>query len=528
MKTTLLSLCVLLWAAIPSSAQQTVQGMVYLDVNRNLQPDSGEPALPGVAVSNGVEVVVTDEHGRYQLPVGDDTIIFVIKPSEYELPVNEANLPQFYYIHKPAGSPNLKYKGVPPTGPLPESVNFALWQGQPKETFSILVFGDPQVYNQKEMDYFDRDIVDELEGVKGYEFGISLGDIVGDDLNLYPAYIQSIARIGIPWFNVYGNHDMNYDGETGAYTDETWEATFGPATYSFNYGKVHFINLDNVVYPREDGQNGYIGGFTQAQLRFIENDLKVVPKDYLVVLSFHIPLVFDVPYSNTFRERDQQRLFELLKEFPHTLTLSAHTHIQGIHYISQEWHWQQEQPHVHFNVGAACGDWWSGVPDEDNIPPTTMRDGTPNGYAMLHFNGNQFSLDYKSAREPASKKMSIWGPKVVPYKEWFDAELFVNYWLGNDSTQVEYRVKNHTDWQPMRRARIGDPYITALRVKWDTAEEVLPGKRPSNAIASSHLWRTRMPMHLPDGTYTIQVRATDPLSGVATGEFSYRIKARKH
>ena len=56
--------------------------------------------------------------GTYELPVTDDTIIFVAKPRGWQTRIDEKNMPRFYYIHKPEGSPDDDYKfpGVEPTG----------------------------------------------------------------------------------------------------------------------------------------------------------------------------------------------------------------------------------------------------------------------------------------------------------------------------------------------------------------------------------------------------------------------------
>ena len=78
--------------------------------------------------------------------------------------------------------------------------------------------------------------------------------------------------------------------ENDTLSDETYEAHFGPANYAFNYGKVHFLVLDDVLYPDPRDGKGYWGGFREDQFQFIENDLKNVPKDHLVVLAMHIPL----------------------------------------------------------------------------------------------------------------------------------------------------------------------------------------------------------------------------------------------
>ena len=182
---------------------QTISGTVYEDANKNNKKERRERGIAGVGVSNGIDVVVTDKNGRYTLPVGEDNIIFVIKPSGYEVPSNAMRQPQFYHIHKPKGSPaEFKYPGVEPTGKLPASLDFPLLPAEDESQFSAIVFGDPQPYTKEEVDYFDRGIVNELTGISGYRFGISLGDIVGDDLNLHQPYIESVSRIGIPWYNV--------------------------------------------------------------------------------------------------------------------------------------------------------------------------------------------------------------------------------------------------------------------------------------------------------------------------------------
>ena len=106
------------------ASRQVARGIVFHDANGNEKFDDGEKPLPSIRVSNGREIVSTDESGRYQLPVDDDTILFVIKPRGWRTPLGESMLPRFYYIHKPQGSPELRYGGVDPTGPLPKSVDF--------------------------------------------------------------------------------------------------------------------------------------------------------------------------------------------------------------------------------------------------------------------------------------------------------------------------------------------------------------------------------------------------------------------
>jgi hypothetical protein len=107
----------------------TVSGIVYENRSGALGRQMSDPGIAGVLVSNGRDVVKTDADGRYTLPIDEESVIFVIKPAGYAVPVDEEMLPRFYYLHQPAGSPpdlNLRYRGIDRTGQLPESVDFAL------------------------------------------------------------------------------------------------------------------------------------------------------------------------------------------------------------------------------------------------------------------------------------------------------------------------------------------------------------------------------------------------------------------
>src|SRR5689334_736870 len=82
------------------------EGYVFQDRNGSGKRDEGDPGIAGVCVSNGHDVVRTDSKGRWRLPVEGDTIFYVIKPSGWKSPVDGRNLPQYFHIHKPKGSPS--------------------------------------------------------------------------------------------------------------------------------------------------------------------------------------------------------------------------------------------------------------------------------------------------------------------------------------------------------------------------------------------------------------------------------------
>ncbi len=504
-----------LFAQSPSTAQ----GVVYHDVNANGRKDAREPGIAGVSVTNGDIVVATDAQGRYQIPITDATIISVIKPGNYQYPVDAQNLVKFFYIHKPAGSPKLRYEGVAPTGPLPASVDFALLTGDASDSFSVIAFADPQPYSLDEVGFYDASIVQELVGVSGPAFGISLGDLVGDRLDLFEPLNKATARIGLPWFNVYGNHDMNFDVTEDRLADETFERVYGPANYAFYHGKVLFISLDNVVYPNALTSANYIGGFREDQFRFLENLLPTVPKDHLIVISGHIPIFDEYPLGMTFYDAHRRRLFDLLKDHPHTVSLSGHTHTQRHHYFRSADGWMREQPHHHYNVGTASGDWWSGMKDAAGVPDATMRDGTPKGYAILHFTGNTYRFDYKVYGKPASHQMEIYSPKVIPRTEGTRrstrSQLYVNVFNGSEFCTVEYRIDSGA-WVKMRYTPGEDPGRANLRYEIDHAPTAMPFVRPSNPSFSYHLWRANLPTGLDLGTRTIDVRVTTQFGAIYT------------
>lgn len=519
MNITKIVLATLLLSYSSIQAQEKVSGFIYEDANKNGKKDSKEIGISNVLVSNGVDVVSTNKKGNYQITLTDGQTLFVIKPTNYQFLLDEYNLPKFYYNYRPNGSPALKYEAIKPTGALPKEINFALVPNKENDQFSIFAFGDPQAYTLEEVQFFKDGIVNEIDNKKAV-FGISLGDLVGDDLVLHAPYKEVMKAINLPWYNVIGNHDMNYDVTTDEHSDETFEQNFGPANYSFNYGKVHFIILDDILYPDPRDGKGYWGGFREDQLQFIENDLKFVPKDHLIVLSHHIPL--EDNNEEWFRVSDRDRLFDLLKDFPNTFSLSAHTHIQQqIHYDKTRG-WKQEKPHHEYNVGTTSGDWYSGEKNAKGVPVSTMRDGTPKGYSIIHFNGNNYDVDYKVAGKSHDYQINVFAPKAIKKSEKSRHSVFANVFMGTPTDEVLFSV-NGGDWKKMKYTKEEDPAYESTYYKWDVSETAIDGRRPSKSVESTHLWSAKIPANLPVGEYKVKVKATDMYGKVHLGETVYKI-----
>jgi hypothetical protein len=513
-------------AAWPATAGETEEefasGVVYHDRNSNGVRDAFDFGVRGVVVSNGRDVVQTDWRGRYRIAVGDDTILFVIKPGGWTTPIDDSGLPRFYYIHKPDGSPtDLAYPGVAPTGPLPERIDFPLHRQREPHSFRAILFADSQPYTLDELDFLRRDIIAEVIGTDA-AFGMTLGDLVGDDLSLFEPLNQAIGQIGIPWHNVIGNHDMNYHAESDLHSDETYERVYGPPTYAFSYGKVHFIVLDDVVYQGRKDEKGtegpYHAGLSEDQLAFVENYLETVPRERLVVLAMHIPFE-STPSSIAVRNA----LFEILEDRPHTLSLAGHTHYQENRFFGSEDGFRGAQPHHQLTAVTASGSWWLGAPDEVGIPHTTMRCGAPNGYSILEFDGNRYSIRFKAARRLANHQMNIFAPGTASAEAAAETEVLVNVFSGSERTRVEMRLGETGEWTPLQREAREDPFYLAA-IERDLLRNPRPRFFLPPAIKSPHLWVGTLPANPPIGTHTIEVRATDMYGQTFYGRRVIRIE----
>lgn len=386
----------------------------------------------------------------------------------------------------------------------------------------MLAFGDPQPYTIEQVDFFARDIVSELADSEDIEFGVVLGDIVGDDLELFAPLTEAVAQIGQPFWYVYGNHDMNFDVEEDHLADETFERVFGPTNYAFTYGNVHFVAFDNVLFPQNYTESRYIGGFTEKQFSFLENFLRHVPEDDRIVAMMHIPL-FEQGQGDTFVDAHRERFFQLFRKHPNVLSLSAHTHYQKHVFFGDGDGWpHDEHPHHHYNVGTTSGSWWRGPPDERGIPVTTMRDGTPNGYAIIHFKGTDYAIDWKVANASEDFQMSIFAPKVVLLGEERSSSFFVNFFNGNERSKLEYR-HNGGEWKSMAKVDTFDPAYTLARLSRDASSELIPGRPLPHPVESSHLWGASMPRTKSAGTHRIEVRATDMFGRVFHSGTTFRV-----
>ncbi|MCC6489651.1 MAG: calcineurin-like phosphoesterase C-terminal domain-containing protein [Candidatus Hydrogenedentes bacterium] len=492
-------------------AQGMATGVVYDDANRNGVRDAGENGIASVCVSNGREVVQTDASGAWTLPVDDDTIFFAIKPSQWMTPVNAEQVAQSFYIHKPNGSPELEAKGVAPTGPLPSSIDFPLYARPESAQFKMLLFGDPQARGVREVNFVTHDVVEECIGTDA-AFGISLGDIVADDPNLFREINESIAQIGIPWYNTFGNHDYNRGSGSDEMSDETFERFYGPGSYAFEYGQVCFLIMDD-VYFKPDGK--YEGRFTDDQLAFVQNYLALVPEEKLVVMTMHIPIV-------ACKNRDA--MFAILAKHPHTFSISAHTHTQFNVFAGAEQGWPGAEPHHHLVQATVCGSWWCGTFDELGIPHATMNDGAPNGYSVVSFDGNKYSVAFKAARRPADYQMNIYLPDEVAQADAGATEILVNVFAGSERSIVEMQLGKDGAWTRLEQTKTIDPECLRMHKQNEFLNEEVFGWKMDYPSETTHMWKGVLPANPAVGTHTVTVRTTDMYGQTWEGKRIVRVR----
>jgi hypothetical protein len=499
-------------ALVPLLGQTpTASGTVFEDRNGNGVRDAGERGLPGVKVSNQRLIATTDASGRWELPYTEDTIFFVVKPRGYRTKLDGDNLPRFYYIHRPGGDPEgRRFEGVKPTGPLPGSIDFPLYPQKEPDKFRAVMFADTQPRDIREVEYVAHDVVERLIGVDA-AFGVTLGDIAFDDLSTFGPLNAAIGLIGIPWYNVLGNHDINLDAPNDRESTFTFEKTYGPPYYSFDYGPTHFIVLDDVEFLGQG--KGYRGGIGERQMAWIKNDLANIPRNQLVVLMMHIPLV-DVG--------DRQDLYRLIEQRPNVISISGHTHYQEHIFIDQEDGWRGVKPHHHTVNVTVSGSWWQGAPNELGIPHATMRDGAPNGFSIFTFDGTGYSIEFRAAGSPVSHQMNVYLPEEVAFADAGTTLVTVNVFGGSSRSVVEARI-GRGNWVPMEKVLKPDPKF-AEAVSRDAALQ-RPYRPLPAPMQSPHLWEVPLDRlfggvaPLP-GSVRVQVRETDMFGAVHWG---YRV-----
>ena len=463
MKRTLFAILLSLWSACAWAAGTvTVKGRVVCDGR----------GVANVRISDGDGFARTDEKGYYTLEAdAQSRFVFVCVPAGYDAPTEEGVVRFFRPLPSGGGT-----------------CDFRLLRRPGDDTrHGFIVIADPQIYARKEFPQLAEaadDIAATVRGYGGLPFhGICCGDIVHLDHSLYGEYNDVMARTGLVFRNVIGNHDMTLYGRSHETSFTKFEDTYGPTYYSFDVGRIHYVALnDNFYIGRE---YFYIGYLDERQLRWLEKDLASVRPGSTVVVCLHIPSTCEeadrkqFSYDNaSLTMANHRALYELLKPFRAHI-VSGHTHTTCNQPIA---------PGLYEHVTPALsGAWWQG---------SLCTDGTPAGYGIYEVDGDRIEWYYKSTGHPADYQIKLYDGRECPQFEGYAA---ANIWASDPAWRVEFEIDGRP-CGPAERFRAYDPEAARLYSDPDRLEHkwIAPSE-------SDHYYR----VPLPEGASRVEVSATD-------------------
>lgn len=350
--------------------------------------------VPDVVVSDGVEVVTTDEKGFYQIASEKKWgYVFISVPSGYEVP-SEGILPQFHRYLKSEAN-------------VIENANFTLTAVSSQEQFKILMLGDMHLANRtgdlSQFSEFTSEVNDYVNARSGEKiYAITLGDMTWDlywysNLYYFPDYLATMnsAVSNLQVFHTMGNHDNDFKTYSDFDAAFKYVRDIAPTYYSFNIGKVHFIVLDDIDCDKYDGTNSrnYVKTISNEQLEWLRKDLSYVDKSTPLIVTMHAQVFY--PSGSGFKiDHDQTNtaeLFNILDGYKvHFVT--GHTHM-SFNVVPEESVTGGRDFFEH-NAGSICASWWWC----GHLTPgvNVSLDGTPGGYSIWDINGTDMQWIYKS------------------------------------------------------------------------------------------------------------------------------------
>lgn len=423
--------------------------------------------VENVIVSDGYTVVPTDNKGRFEIvPHPDAIAVFISTPSGFAFAHENGIARHYRLLEKVDVSKDIVFE-LTPLNNSDDEHQFIIW-------------ADPQVRNKSDVAKMMSESVPDVQefvrkaGTGALLHGITVGDIAWDNLEYFNDYNAAVEKMGMPFFQCLGNHDMDYNKGGDETSDDTFQKTYGPTYYSFNRGQVHYIVMDDVRYLGKD--RDYDGYIQQHQLAWLKKDLSFVTKDKLIVLCLHIPVHKGV--------KNNEDLYQVLEDRNvHIMSGHTHYHVNAIRNNIYE-----------HNHGTVCGAWWTGP---------ICEDGTPKGYGIYTVKGNQLSWQYKASGMPVDYQMKVFvdtfsnDQKQVTVNIWnYDPEWKQEYWIDGTAKGA---LEQYEGFDPLAYKTLLGPDLPNPR---GFAEPKL----------TTHLFRATV----PSGAKEIMVKATDRFGNVYT------------
>lgn len=465
MNNRILSIMLLSLYLIGAKAEDTT----HITIKGFVKDETGK-GIAGVVVNNGTEFALTDKKGEWTLPTDTTKSIFI-----------SISTPRGYRLPSKDGLAHGFYKDTRTAAHATDNTFVLRKRDEMPDKFHYIAISDPQVRTAADMHRWRHETVADIMhtvdslGKTGEVVAMTLGDLVFDNMKLFPQYEASLKNHGkMTVFQCIGNHDFNKDHadlehstqDTENYGEKFYCHYFGPVNYSFNIGRAHIVTMKSINYA---GNYKYKEEISQADMEWLKRDLSYVPDSMVVIMNTHAPAWNDMEKNDNIRNASE--LAEALSSH-NTHVFCGHTHFFENVEVSPTLY--------QHNIAAACGAWWT-----SNL----NRCGAPNGYMVVDVDGTELKWRYKGTRRSPDYQMRV-------------------YRQGEFRTQAKYVVANVWDWDPHCRVvwYQDGKYMGRMKQVADDDEMYLRTKPLKPQMCKTrHLFRAN-----PSGRYrTIKVVFTD-------------------
>jgi outer membrane protein assembly factor BamB/predicted phosphodiesterase len=241
------------------ASEVSVTGLVFDDLDRDGEFDRDEPGLPGIVVSNGVDVFTTAPDGTFATTVVRDDSRFVL------LTVPRGYRATHGFFHRVgAEEADSAYFGL--------TVDPAADQND----FRFIHASDPHVFDATTAAEFGQSLSEAAALTPPADFVVVTGDLVNNGSAQQLAHAASaLVAPPIVVHPAFGDHDADPD----SLLVRTYENLIGPSYYSFDRGPYHFVIHNDVRSASLDG--------AFKQLTWLTNDIEAVAPDRSIFVFTH-------------------------------------------------------------------------------------------------------------------------------------------------------------------------------------------------------------------------------------------------
>ncbi len=428
----------------------------------------GDSGIPGVAVSDGYEIVLTDADGMYQLKSQKKNgYVFISVPSGYDVPC-DGTQPQFFkHLDREAG--------------YVERQDFSLYDAGDQTDHTVLLLGDMHLAGGKNNDRKQfanvtaelNSYLSEHGGDKVYAF--TLGDMTWDlywyDRNYcFAQYVNDINAVkNLPVFNTIGNHDhdmkTSVNGAASGWAAVDWDTAsrfrsdLGPNYYSVNIGKMHYIVVDNIFCTNTTGgaaaDRVYSEKVSEDNLKWIVGDLKNVAKSTPITVLMHAQLFNqDGKYSLA----NASSLLGCFSGYSDVTFVTGHSH--------KMWTIKKSSFKEH-NSGAVCGCWWWAGRYNETL--NIAQDGAPSGYRVMEVKGAESSSYFKGimrGRDCQFRSYDL-NETYIPTSVVANAGDYGNYSVKQSSNRILINVWDYDEDWKVEVTENGVPLVVTRETLYD-------------------------------------------------------------